>query len=101
MEAIRQEIEPVAEATGRSMRSSNNGAASLLGRIPRGRGSSWTEKMIQVARSAATAEVTGRHPDVEAIRQEIETVADASGSSMRRSCNRQGSTHLRVQPCPY
>ena len=93
VEASRQEIEPVAEATGRSMRSSNNGAASLLGRIPSGRGSSWTEKMIQVARSAATAEDTGRQPDVEAIRQEIETVADASASSMRRSCNPQGTTH--------
>ena len=49
--------------------------------------------MIQVDRSAAKAEVTGRQPDVEAIRQEIETAAAASGRSMRRSCNHQGTTH--------
>ena len=48
--------------------------------------------MIQVDKSAAEAEVTGRQPDVEAIRQEIEPVAEASGRSMRRSCNGQGSS---------
>ena len=35
--------------------------------------------------SAAETEVTGRQPDVEAIRQEIETAAAASRGSMRRS----------------
>ena len=50
------------------------------------------EVMIQVDKSAAEAEVTGRQPDVDAIRQEIEPVAEASGRSMRRSCNGQGSS---------
>ena len=50
------------------------------------------EVMIQVDNSAAEAEVTGRQPDVDAIRQEIEPVAEASGRSMRRSCNGQGSS---------
>ena len=48
--------------------------------------------MTQVDKSAAEAEVTGRQPDVDAIRQEIEPVAEASGRSMRRSCNGQGSS---------
>ena len=61
------------------------------------------EVMIQVDKSAAEAEVTGRQPDVEAIRQEIEPVAEASGRSMRRSCNGQGSSQSpgRVWPYPY
>ena len=50
------------------------------------------EVMIEVDHSAPEAEVTGRQPDVEAIRQEIEPVAEASGRSMRRSCNGQGSS---------
>ena len=45
--------------------------------------------MIQVDKSAAEAEVTGRQPDVDAIRQEIEAVAEALRQGSKRNKGRK------------
>ena len=45
--------------------------------------------IIQVDKSAAEAEVTGRQPDVDAIRQEIEPVAEALRQGSKRNKGRK------------
>ena len=50
--------------------------------------------MIQVNKSPAEAEVTERQPDVDAIRQEIEPVAEALRQGSKRNKGRRPS-HLR------
>ena len=45
--------------------------------------------MIQVDNSAAEAEVTGSQPDVDAIRQEIEAVAEALRQGSKRNKGRK------------
>ena len=45
--------------------------------------------MIQVDNSAAEAEVTGRQPDVDAIRQEIAPAAEALRQNSKRNKGRK------------
>ena len=49
--------------------------------------------MIQVNKSPAEAEVTGRQPDVDAIRQEIEPVAEALRQGSKRNKGRKDAAH--------
>ena len=49
--------------------------------------------MTQVDKSAAEAEVTGRQPDVDAIRQEIEPVAEALRQGSKRNKGRKDAAH--------
>ena len=49
--------------------------------------------MTQVNKSPAEAEVTGRQPDVDAIRQEIEPVAEALRQGSKRNKGRKDAAH--------